>query len=58
MPPLESMPEYLSEINDQVIKGTSNSMLLVGSRFKNYNSVNEYENVTYYDSLKKLVKDL
>ena len=29
-------------------------MLLVGSRFKNYNSVNEYENVTYYDSLKKL----
>ena len=58
MPPLESMPEYLSEINDQVLKGTSNSMLLVGSRFKNYSSVNGYENVTYYDSLKNLVKDL
>ena len=58
MPSMKNISNYLNDIYETSLKGTSNTMLITGKRIKDLNVENLPEKMTVYKSLDNLVKDL
>ena len=54
----EDVENYLTKLYSEVIENTTNSVRLIGPRFKDSKSKKTPKQMKIYDSIKKLVKDL
>ena len=52
------MENYLTKLYSEVIENTTNSVRLIGPRFKDSKPKKTPKQMKIYDSIKKLVKDL
>ena len=57
-PDPEDLDDYLTKFHIEIIKGTTNSVRLIGRRFTDYNSKKTPKQMKLYQSIEKLVKDL
>ena len=58
MPTLEKLPSYLDNLNKTLIEDTKNSVLLLGTRFTDFNPKKLPKKMKTYNSIENLVKDL
>ena len=58
VPSMKNLSNYLGDIYESVLKGTSNTMLMTGKRLKDINNESLPDKMTVYNSLENLVKDL
>jgi methanogenic corrinoid protein MtbC1 len=58
VPSMKNLSNYLDDIYESALKGTSNTMLMTGKRLKDINIESLPDKMTVYNSLDNLVKDL
>ena len=58
MPISDNLSSYLDNLSSTLIENTDNSVLLLGTRFKDFNSKKLPKQMKLYRSIENLVKDL
>jgi len=58
MPTSDNLSSYLDNLSSTLIENTDNSVLLLGTRFKDFNSKKLPKQMKLYRSIENLVKDL
>jgi len=58
MPTSDNLSSYLDNLSSTLIENSDNSVLLLGTRFKDFNSKKLPKQMKLYRSIENLVKDL